>query len=60
MKNLVLADRICFNYYHTLPFKYYIDTFIYFKKYISLGEKEDIRDRLPKDLIRMIYSNLMF
>jgi uncharacterized protein (DUF2267 family) len=39
----------------------YIDTtFIYLRKYISLGEMEDIRDSLPKDLKSMIYSNLMF
>ncbi|TLP81772.1 DUF2267 domain-containing protein [Maribacter sp. ACAM166] len=39
----------------------YIDTtFIYLRKYISLGEMEDIRDGLPKDLKSMIYSNLMF
>jgi len=39
----------------------YIDTtFIYLRKYISLGEMEDIRDGLPKDLKSMIYSNIMF
>ncbi len=39
----------------------YIDTtFIYLRKYVSLGEMEDIRDGLPKDLKGMIYSNLMF
>ena len=39
----------------------YVDTtFIYLRKYISLGEMEDIRDGLPKDLKSMIYSNLMF
>ena len=39
----------------------YIDTtFIYLRKYISLGEMEDIRDSLPKDLKSMIYSNIMF
>lgn len=35
-------------------------TFIYLRKYVSLGEMEDIRDSLPKDLKSMIYSNLMF
>ena len=35
-------------------------TFIYLRKYVSLGEMEDIRDGLPKDLKSMIYSNLMF
>lgn len=39
----------------------YVDTtFIYLRKYISLGEMEDIRNVLPKDLKSMIYSNLMF
>ncbi len=39
----------------------YIDTtFIYLRKYISLGEMEDIRDGLPKELKSMIYSNIMF
>lgn len=39
----------------------YIDTtFILLRKYISLGEMEDIRDSLPKDLKSMIYSNIMF
>ena len=39
----------------------YIDvTFILLRKYISLGELEDIRAGLPKDLKSMIYSNLMF
>lgn len=35
-------------------------TFIYLRKYVSLGEMEDIRDTLPKDLKHLIYSNLMF
>ena len=39
----------------------YIDTtFILRRQYISLGEMEDIRDGLPKDLKSMIYSNIMF
>lgn len=39
----------------------YVDTtFIYLRKYISLGEMQDIRDGLPKDLKSMIYTNLMF
>lgn len=39
----------------------YVDTtFIYLRKYISLGEMEDLRNVLPKDLKSMIYSNLMF
>lgn len=39
----------------------YIDlTFIYLRTYVSLGEMEDIRDGLPKDLKSMMFSNLMF
>ena len=35
-------------------------TFLYLRKYVSLGEMEDVRDTLPSDLKHMIYSNLMF
>ena len=35
-------------------------TFVYLRKYVSLGEMEDIRNTLPKDLKFMMYSNLMF
>lgn len=39
----------------------YIDsTFIILRQYISLGELEDIRTSLPKDLKSMIYYNYMF
>jgi uncharacterized protein (DUF2267 family) len=39
----------------------YIDTtFILLRQYVSLGEMEDIRDGLPKELKSMIYSNIMF
>lgn len=39
----------------------YIDTtFILLRKYISLGEMEDLRTSLPKDLKSMVYHNLMF
>jgi uncharacterized protein (DUF2267 family) len=39
----------------------YIDTtFILLRKYISLGELEDIRSELPKDLKSMVYHNVMF
>ena len=39
----------------------YIDsTFIVLRKYISLGELEDIRTSLPKDLKSMIYHSYMF
>ncbi len=39
----------------------YIDTtFIILRKYISLGELEDIRTGLPKNLKSMVYQNVMF
>jgi len=39
----------------------YIDsTFILLRQYISLGELEDIRTGLPKDLKSMVYHNIMF
>ncbi|MFD0863803.1 DUF2267 domain-containing protein [Sungkyunkwania multivorans] len=39
----------------------YIDaTFILLRRYISLGELEDIRTELPKDLKSMVYHNFMF
>ncbi len=39
----------------------YIDTtFILLRKYISLGELEDIRSELPKDLKFMVYHNILF
>jgi len=39
----------------------YIDvTFIMLRKYISLGEMEDLRTELPKDLKSMVYHNYMF
>ena len=40
--------------------RYVYTTFIYLRKYVSLGELQDIRDVLPKDLKNMIYSNIMF
>lgn len=49
-----------FEYSDEVAEKYVDTTFIYLRKYISLGEMEDIRDVLPKDLKSMIYSNLMF
>lgn len=39
---------------------YISTTFILLRKYISLGELEDIRSELPKDLKWIVYSNLMF
>ena len=35
-------------------------TFIVLRKYVSLGELEDIRDEMPKDLKSIIYQNIMF
>lgn len=49
-----------YGYENDLAEKYIDLTFIYLRKYVSLGEMEDIRDGLPKDLKSMIYSNLMF
>ncbi|MEN8789896.1 MAG: DUF2267 domain-containing protein [Flavobacteriaceae bacterium] len=49
-----------FEYSDEIAEQYIDTTFIYLRKYISLGEMEDIRDGLPKDLKSMIYSNLMF
>lgn len=49
-----------FGYEDELAERYIDITFIYLRKYISLGELEDIRDGLPKNLKSMIYTNLMF
>lgn len=35
-------------------------TFMFLRKYVSLGEMEDVRDTLPRDLKHMVYSQLMF
>ncbi|WP_281846724.1 DUF2267 domain-containing protein [Olleya namhaensis] len=35
-------------------------TFILLRKYISLGEMEDIKSELPKDLKNMVYHRIMF
>ncbi|WP_372746588.1 DUF2267 domain-containing protein [Lutibacter sp.] len=35
-------------------------TFIALRKYVSLGELEDIRTELPKDLKFIVYQNIMF
>ncbi|WP_298264918.1 DUF2267 domain-containing protein [uncultured Lutibacter sp.] len=39
---------------------YIKSTFMVLRKYISLGELEDIRTELPKDLKFIIYQNIMF
>ena len=49
-----------FGYEDDLAEKYIQLTFMFLRKHISLGELEDVRDSLPKDLKHMIYSNLMF
>lgn len=49
-----------FEYSDDVAERYVDTTFIYLRKYVSLGEMEDVRDVLPKDLKSMIYSNLMF
>ncbi len=49
-----------FEYSDEMVERFVDTTFIYLRKHISLGEMEDIRDSLPKDLKRMIYSNFMF
>ncbi len=49
-----------FGYEDDLAEKYLQLTFMFLRKHVSLGELEDVRDSLPKDLKHMIYSNLMF
>jgi len=46
------SDEIVENYLDT--------TFIVLRQYISLGELEDLRTVLPKNLKSMIYQNIMF
>jgi uncharacterized protein (DUF2267 family) len=46
------SDEVAENYIST--------TFILLRKYISLGELEDIRTSLPKDLKSMVYHRIMF
>lgn len=46
------SDEVAENYINT--------TFIVLRKYISLGELEDLRTVLPKNLKSMIYQNIMF
>ncbi len=49
-----------FEYSDEVAEQYIKTTFIYLRKYVSLGELEDIRASLPKELKSMVYSNLMF
>lgn len=46
------SDELAENYIHT--------TFIMLRDYISLGELEDLRSELPKDLKSLVYHNIMF
>lgn len=46
------SDELAENYINT--------TFIVLRQYISLGEMEDLRSELPKDLKSMVYQNIMF
>ncbi|MFH4964023.1 DUF2267 domain-containing protein [Gaetbulibacter sp. M235] len=46
------SDQLAENYLDT--------TFIVLRQYISLGELEDLRTVLPKNLKSMIYQNIMF
>jgi len=46
------SDEVAESYIHS--------TFILLRRYISLGELEDIRTELPKDLKHMVYDNIMF
>ncbi len=45
---------------YDLAEKYINTTFIMLRRYISLGELEDIRSELPKDLKFMVYHKIMF
>lgn len=49
-----------FEYSEEVAEQYIRTTFIYLRQYVSLGELQDIRDSLPKELKNMVYSNLMF
>lgn len=46
------SDELAENYIRT--------TFIELRKYVSLGELEDIRTELPKELKYMVYQDVMF
>lgn len=49
-----------FGYDYDLAEKYIYTTFIMLRQYISLGELEDIRSELPKELKDMVYHKIMF
>ena len=46
------SDELAENYINT--------TFILLRRYVSLGEMEDLRAELPKELKSMVYNNVMF
>lgn len=54
------SDINDFGYDYDLAEKYIYATFIMLRRYISLGEMEDIRSELPKELKDMVYHNIMF
>lgn len=39
---------------------YISSTFMLLRKYVSLGESEDLRTVLPKDIKSIVYQNVMF
>lgn len=49
-----------FGYDNDLAEKYIYATFIMLRRYTSLGELEDIRSELPKELKDMVYHRIMF
>ena len=49
-----------FGYNNELAEKYIQTTFILLRRYISMGEIEDIKSQMPKDLKDMIYNKIMF
>ncbi|MEK6152262.1 DUF2267 domain-containing protein [Flavobacteriaceae bacterium 3-367] len=49
-----------FEYSDEVAETYINATFTYLGKYVSPGEMQDIRDGLPKDLKRMIYSTIRY
>jgi uncharacterized protein (DUF2267 family) len=54
------SDVSDFGYDNNLAESYIHTTFIKLRKYISLGELEDIRSELPKGLKDMIYQKIIF
>ncbi|NJB72180.1 uncharacterized protein (DUF2267 family) [Saonia flava] len=49
-----------FEYDDEVAERYIKTTFIFLRKYVSLGEMEDIMDNLPKELKHIIYYNVLF